>query len=220
MGKVRIAVLIVAALAFSLAGCTAPESAPDQPEASTPVVAESPTPEPTVSIDPSLLCHTKIDMYTSVTGTTLIDHPAWGPTTIVVCGPTDTPIQDAGILAVDSTGSARWSTESSDNHVTYKLADPATDASGNIFIVYNPGRYDGVMILHPTSESIEVLADSYASYQEQASPLFFYYAKLVGPGTDGLYQIEQFDNDCVPSCAEASPTSSMYAWNGTTYVEQ
>jgi len=227
MRTVRKAAFIVTALVFSLAGCSSGTSTPEQSQVDVPASGVSsgtespaPTPQPTVAIDAELLCHAQIGAETSVTGTTVIEHPSWGKTTIIVCGPSGSITEDAGVLAVDNTGSVKWSTASKDNHVTYELADPATDASGNIFIVYNPGRYDGVMIMRPTNDSIEVLATSYSSYIEQATPLYFYSATLIGPGPDGLYQIEQASNDCNPNCAAGTTTYTTFAWDGITYVEQ
>lgn len=106
------------------------------------------------------LCLTEVGADSSATGTTVINHKTWGVTTIVSCGPTALPVQTAGILAVDISGTIPWSIMDSLTNETYQLADLAVDASGNIFIVYNPGRYNGVMILRPTNGGFSILVGS------------------------------------------------------------
>ena len=212
---VNVIALISMALA-SLAGCVVVvgDKGGDSGQQATPMP----------SIDFEAMCHTQIADDTNVTGTTVIQHPAWGAITIVVCGKLggtfETGINYAGVLAVDNTGTVKWLKASRDNHVMCELADPATDASGNIFVLYNPGRNNGVMILRPTADSIEVLADSYSAYMEQTTPLYFYAAGLIGPGSDGLYQIAQSSNNCGLDCAPGIYPYTTYVWNGTTYVEQ
>ena len=227
MRKVLIATLL-ATVTLSLAGCTSGTQSTTVVVESSATPASSPTPvsspTPAVSIDAELLCHTQIAADTNVTGTTVIQHQAWGPTTIIVCGKVggsfESGIENAGVLAVDNTGSVKWWTSSRDDHVMYELADPATDASGNIFVLYNPGRNNGVMILRPTADDIEVLAASYGAYLEQKSPLYFYSAGLVGPGSDGLYQIRQYEDNCGIICTSDTDPHTTYVWDGTTYVEQ
>jgi len=170
------------------------------------------------------LCQEKIGTDTHATGTVTIDHKAWGATTIVSCGPTDVvPSTAEGVLAVDSTGTVTWNSgvPADVNSQEFALANPATDASGNIFITYNPGRYDGVMILHPTDTGMEILAGSYYEDIDPAAttsyPNDFYQSQLVGPGSDGLYQIAKSVNDCVPDCASGQTTTQVYAWNGQSY---
>jgi len=218
MRKVLITTLL-ATVTLSLAGCTF--GTISESSTSTPAVVEnSTTPEPTVSIDADLLCHTQVAADANVEGTTVIQHPAWGSTTIIVCGPmldaTDSPVSTAGVLAVDATGSVKWSWLYGDNY-TFRLAEPATDASGNIFVVYNPGRYDGVMIMRPTNDSIDVLATTYNGYQVEPTPLYFYDTNLYGPGSDGLYEIVQSNGDCVQSVTDCE---TFFVWDGTTYVQR
>lgn len=205
---------------------TTPASPQPQPPASDasdtsapsgPATSSAPTARP--AVDFNQLCHTKIGADTQATGQVTINHQAWGPTTIVSCGPTPTgdPGLHEGALAVDGTGAIRWRTsEQAAGSFRFALASPATDASGNVFIIYNPGRYDGIMILRPTATGIQILVGTYFAPTE----LSFYSADLVGPGSDGLYQIRQYANDCVPDCARGTTTSQTFAWNGATYVPQ
>ncbi|MGW4094908.1 hypothetical protein ACWEH3_34375 [Nocardia sp. NPDC004718] len=78
------------------------------------------------------------------------------------------------------------------------------DASGNLFVLYNPGRYDGVMAIVPIDGGI--------------SSIDRYNARLIGPGADGQFTIEYKHHDCTPSCADGPTTSEIQHWNGTDYV--
>ncbi|MCE5292796.1 MAG: hypothetical protein LLG14_26670 [Nocardiaceae bacterium] len=97
-----------------------------------------------------------------------------------------------------------------------RFADPVTDASGNFFVNYNPGRYNGIMVLVPTPTGFEPLGAERGNYTGKR---LIYYAELEGPGDNGQYVIKQFANDCKPDCAHGTITSKVLHWNGTDYVE-
>jgi hypothetical protein len=42
-----------------------------------------------------------------------------------------------------------------DARETFGFANPATDATGNTFVTYNPGRYNGVLVLIPNANGFE-----------------------------------------------------------------
>lgn len=46
----------------------------------------------------------------------------------------------------------------------------------------------------------------------------YYYAQLVGPGSDGAFAIEQSHNDCTPDCAGGKITRELLRWNGHDYL--
>ena|GEM_PF-3713291 len=122
-------------------------------------------------------------------------------------------------MAVDETGTVRWSYVDGDISYEFRMADPAMDASGNIFVVYNPGRYYGTMVIRPTSTGIDVIAGTYwGGSSGQPAPFDFYYTELTGPDASGLYGIVKYGNDCNPNCANGTTTAQDYTWNGTTYV--
>jgi hypothetical protein len=142
------------------------------------------------------------------------DHAAWGRVVFVACEnrvSVSEPVTSnygtgKGVAAVvDAAGRVKWSSAPGTVQYTWEAASPATDASGNIFVKYNPGRYDGYQVFRPTANGMTGLAD-------------FYYAELIGPGSTGYYQIRQYDNDCNPSCAQGTTTSKLYSWNGAEYV--
>ncbi|MCV7290771.1 serine/threonine protein kinase [Mycolicibacterium wolinskyi] len=105
------------------------------------------------------------------------------------------------------------------NH--FGFPSPATDTTGNTFVTYNPGRYDGVLVLVPTRDGFADIgweSTSTPSYPSYWGRYAIYYAELVGPGPDGQYTIRQSSNDCNPSCAEGTTTYEDLRWNGADYV--
>ncbi|OLT36423.1 hypothetical protein BJF84_10420 [Rhodococcus sp. CUA-806] len=97
----------------------------------------------------------------------------------------------------------------------FQFADPPTDSTGNTFVTYNPGRYDGVLVLIPTADGFE---DPGVSGNEFSGRLAYYYAELEGPGSNGQYAIRQSSNDCEPDCAGGTITDELLTWNGQEYV--
>jgi len=105
----------------------------------------------------------------------------------------------------------------------FGFPSPASDATGNTFVTYNPGRYDGVLVLVPTRDGFADIGwdeISTASDPSYSGRLAFYYAELIGPGADGEYSIRQSSNDCDPSCGGGMITYKDLRWNGTDYVPQ
>lgn len=103
----------------------------------------------------------------------------------------------------------------------FGFPSPASDATGNTFVTYNPGRYDGVLVLVPSRDGFEDIgweSESTASSPSYWGRLAIYYAELVGPGPDGQYTIRQSSNDCDPSCADGTVTDEDLRWNGKDYV--
>lgn len=103
----------------------------------------------------------------------------------------------------------------------FGFPSPATDTTGNTFVTYNPGRYDGVLVLVPARDGFEDIGweqESTANDPSYWGRFAIYYAELVGPGADGQYTIRQSSNDCDPSCADGTTTYEDLRWNGTDYV--
>ena len=99
------------------------------------------------------------------------------------------------------------------------FANPATDATGNMFITYNPGRYDGVLVLIPDAIGFEDIGwDPDMSGTHYMGKHAYYYAELVGPDSSDQYTIRQSHNDCTPSCANGNTSSKDLRWNGSDYV--
>lgn len=149
----------------------------------------------------------------SVVGTADITHPAWGPTRIFAVKSTtgSSSTGPACLVAMDAQG-VRWSHAEQDSHTeVWKFASPATDSTGNTFVIYNPGRYDGVIVLVPTADGFAPIEPSY-----QTGANRYYYAELVGP-QNGQYAIQAENNNCVPDCAGGTITRRQLHWNGSTY---
>lgn len=89
------------------------------------------------------------------------------------------------------------SAENSEDSLNF--ANPVTDSTGNAFITYNPGRYNGVLVLVPTPDGFEDIGwDPKMEDAHYVGNRAYYYANLQGPGPDGKYTIVQFQNDCRP----------------------
>ncbi|MCL2466485.1 MAG: hypothetical protein FWF02_11450 [Micrococcales bacterium] len=220
----RLLVPVVAAMALSLAvGCDDSTPASTTPASPTQADEQHPRPTATVTALPALtaaqltqLCQSQFAV--DPNGSTVVNHRAWGPTTVVACGPTSTsaPVDTAGILAADLNGKVVWSLALTDLYYELKVANPGTDSSGNVFVMYNPGRYDGVIVLRPTPTSIDVLVGTASGEGDPVTSLDFYSAYLSM--VSGMYEVTVRKNDCDPDCADGTPSSTTYTWNGTTYV--
>ncbi|GAA3386879.1 hypothetical protein [Streptomyces roseoviridis] len=98
------------------------------------------------------------------------------------------------------------------------FADPATDTTGNTFVVYNPGRYDGVLVLVPDADGFEDIGWRSTTEHYSGGRFAYYHARLDGPGEDGRYTIIQSENSCVPSCAQGATSQVSLHWNGHEYL--
>jgi len=91
------------------------------------------------------------------------------------------------------------------------------DARGNIFVDYNPGRYNGVIVIVPTATGFDDLGtlpppDDYAGR--------FYCATTTDLDADGVYEVvEPKFCECAPDCLPDS-SAHAYRWNGRDYVER
>ncbi|WP_277303875.1 hypothetical protein [Spongiactinospora sp. TRM90649] len=99
-----------------------------------------------------------------------------------------------------------------------RFADPVTDATRNIFVTYNPGRYDGVLVLVPNADGFEDIGWRSTEDHYSGGRFAYYYARLVGPGTDGRYTITRYENSCDPSCAAGAINQVTLRWNGRDYL--
>ncbi|MGU3292409.1 hypothetical protein [Williamsia sp. M5A3_1d] len=148
-----------------------------------------------------------------VAGSGDITHPSWGPTRVFAMIGNGLGPQDACLIAVDGNNRVRWSFVDGNGESRWGVASPATDSTGNLFVTYNPGRYDGVIVLHPTASGFAPIGTTYSD-----GPFRYYHAELQGPGASGQYTIKQSNNDCNPACANGTITSKILRWNGTDYV--
>ena len=91
----------------------------------------------------------------------------------------------------------------------FEFADPATDATGNLFINFSGGgAHDPamVLVLVPTASGFEVRGKNLLN------------TELIGPGVDDRYLLRHHSNDCTPSCANGTWTYEDLHWDGSDYV--
>lgn len=145
------------------------------------------------------------------TGKVAFRHPRWGDVTFVT---TKEPSQGPGHLyTLDQSSNIVWDYELGGAQELLELNSPSPDRLGHIFINFNPGRYNGVIVLKPTVESYEDFrslppTDDYASR--------FYGGTAVDHNGDGVLEIDVPD-ECLADCTEPGPTKT-YRWNGSDYV--
>lgn len=152
-------------------------------------------------------------------------HPSLGRMRLVTKrnGAEGTQSGPASITVTDRFGVVRYSYSID---LLYELAparlrpDPTAegpmdpvDSTGNVFIDYNPGRYNGVIVLRPTEIGFDDLGTAWADTGTR-----FYSAVIVDRDGDGQFEIEQATNDCEPSCGEGTTTVKVFRWNGTDYA--
>lgn len=99
-----------------------------------------------------------------------------------------------------------------------RFAEPVTDATGNAFLTYNPGRYNGVITLVPSESGYEEIGWQHDDLGYESTTHAYYSAELEGPGGDGRYVIKASANDCEPSCADGTITTTTLRWNGSRYT--
>jgi len=157
----------------------------------------------------------------AVTGRIEFVHPGWGPSVLVTTHSLDPRVRSNDrnrVVVLDHRRQLRWQ---------YPLGDAGSDALvpwsarthdrvGHLFVKYNPGRYDGVIVLEPVAEGFKDFGslppvDGYNAR--------FYYAEVADGDGDGTFEIVTTSNDCEPYCAAGSITSTPLRWTGTDYAE-
>jgi len=139
------------------------------------------------------------------------EHPSWGPMYLITWVEAD---GRSGVAAITPTGEALWRQDYPGGVIELRPAQPVQDASENVFVVYNPGRYDGIAVFRPTTTGF---ADLAGVRQGESPDGRFYNASLRGPSREGYYEIRQYEHSCDPSCAMGQTTYMDYQWLGTDY---
>ena len=164
-----------------------PETPPPAADCPTNVIAQADVPHPSLGT---------VRLFLALT-------PKNGPTTACVIAAADKGKLIAAI-PVDVLGHS------------FSFASPVSDSTGNAFVKYNPGRYDGVLVLVPTDNGYEDIGwDPNVHY---AGKRAYYNGELAGPGANGQYTIRLSRNNCEPSCAEGKTTTVDLHWDGHDYV--
>jgi hypothetical protein len=159
----------------------------------------------------------------AVTGSVRLDHPQWGAIWLLTIktggAEANDPSEsyDTVLLAVDSDRQVRWKGKGGDWSV-FQPAKPSTDKTGHAFIRYNTGRNDGLIILAPTPTGFKDFGS--LPKDEELSGTRFDSSALVDRDRDGVLEIAQSFNRCVPSCGEGKYSTTYYRWNGSDYVRE
>jgi serine/threonine protein kinase len=153
----------------------------------------------------------------TISGQVPFTHPVWGASTLVSTTSLDngTPVGPANIAVIDSAGTVQWSIALANMYSLAPLPTP-TDSTGHIFLNYNPGRYNGVIVLAPIGTGM----DDFQSLPLDAQPAggAFYSATAADVDHDGQFEIDRSLNDCTPNCASGKQVHEIYRWTGTKYV--
>ena len=157
----------------------------------------------------------------AVTGRIDFVHPAWGPSVLVTTHTLDRRYESNDInriVVIDNRRQLRWQyplgVGASDTLAPWP--GRARDRAGHLFVKYNPGRYDGVIVLEPTRDGFE---DFGSLPQVDGYEGRFYYAEVLDGDGDGTAEIVATTNDCEPYCAAGSITSTPLRWTGSDYTE-
>jgi len=220
------AVLAIAAGSLGVYAWTSGETdtahpAPDASAISTPLVAATAPPAPTsaqpppppsaATTTPALPAYPPAN--SGCTGTLLAhqdyDHPYLGPMRIFLSMRENKFRMDVGcVSAVMASGDVLPPTPL-DAGLGLAFAQPATDATGNLFIEFRS------LSAHAPPQVL-ILVPSPYGFRELGKDLIN--IELVGPGADGKYALEHSMNDCTPSCAAGTWTEETLTWDGSDYV--
>jgi hypothetical protein len=173
-----------------------------------------------VPVDSSLLASLGLcTQVCNITSSTHINHPVFGPSTLVttISSASGSAPGTARIGLVDADGKAPWSFTADPQMFDFKLGPSPVDKAGHVFINYDPGRYNGVIVLAPVGHGF----DDFGSFPKGDDPRNWRYYDAVtsDPDGNGIFLIDKSEPSCVPSCAAGGITHVRYRWNGSTYVQ-
>ncbi|RBQ20704.1 hypothetical protein DP939_06370 [Spongiactinospora rosea] len=147
-----------------------------------------------------------------------IQHPDLGAVRVFLIRRPASQEPTGCVTAVSGSGNVLTSTDVDiHDEKSLRFADPATDATKNTFVTYNPGRYDGVLVFVPSTKGFEDIGWSTPEDHYSGGRFAYYNAKLAGPGADGRYTITRYEKSCDPNCAEGITTEVTLHWNGHDY---
>lgn len=153
-----------------------------------------------------------------ITGDIAFDHPTWGRSRLlVIAGGGEVCGQNQRKLVVlDSRQKEIWQRNLGSSACASLAAHALpVDGIGHLFVRYNPGRFDGVIVLRPVAGGMEDFG-SIADDPEDTGR--FYSSEVTDADSDGIFEIEETTNDCDPDCAGGTDTVTVYRWNGRDYA--
>ncbi len=115
---------------------------------------------------------------------------------------------------VDATGQMVYSWQAVEQYETFGFAgtndgaevSSPVDGRGNVLFVWNPGRFNGVSLLVPTTDGFT-----------DSAVAGYYYADPIDVEGDGLYELRQNFQICEPTCAGGIYYSYTWTWDGTQF---
>jgi hypothetical protein len=110
------------------------------------------------------------------------DHPTWGKSTLLTTVASSNEKRDATIAVLNSSAEVEWKHDAG-AWEELKLAQPPRDKTGHLFINFNPGRYNGVIILQPTADGFTSFKTLLATDEFNTR---FYSATLIDDNADGI----------------------------------
>lgn len=147
------------------------------------------------------------------TGTVLahrdFEHPQLGPIRVFLFMGENKVKMDVGCVSPVMPSGDTLPAMPVDAGLGLDFADPATDATGNLFIEFRS------MSAHSPPQVL-VLVPSPYGFRELGKDLIN--IELIGPGADGNYALRRSMNDCTPSCADGTWTEETLTWNGSDYA--
>jgi hypothetical protein len=158
-----------------------------------------------------------------VTGTVRLHDPIWGDLRVI----TSQLLQDDApnelhLRVTDRTGKLRLRRDWTWGSGVLGPNSPSTDASGNVFLRYNPGRHNGLIVLRGAGGRLEDFGTLPPGGDDYYGTGPFGYGADTQKSSEsgGLLLIRQRDLDCDPSCAEGTYIVQMYSWHGDRYVKK
>jgi len=124
-----------------------------------------------------------------------------------------TMLGTAHIAVIDAAGQLKWSYVLPGMYALAPAPKPI-DATGYVFLNYNPGRYNGVIVL----DAIGGEFDGFDSLPKQDNPAGGLFYSAATKDVDGTYEIDVATNSCVPDCADGKLKHTINQWTGTAYA--
>ena len=153
-----------------------------------------------------------------------IDHPGWGPTRVfTLIEVTSQLMGETALAAVDSSGEVKWTySPTMSGTDVWGFAAEEPDANEALYVAYNPGRWSGIIAMHPTEDGFLGLPDGGENPDYNSDGLVqIYNAELGELDDDGVYEIHSFENDTSGgrSMATAIQYKHFHTWTGDGYEE-
>jgi hypothetical protein len=218
-------IVLAAATVLALtSACTDEPAAKGEPNpAPSATVAPTQTATETPRFDPIELRQLRIcQRICQITGAIPFDHPKWKHVWLLTIasgkeeGADNFVDRETRLLVVGADRNVLWRWDGGDAWGQFEPFTPATDRTGHLFIRYNPGRYDGLLILAPTATGFNDFGT--LPKKDDLPTSRFYSVSLQDDDHDGIFDVREEGNTCNPTCADANYVYILYRWDGHDYT--